>query len=176
MFIRVISWFMSFLWMVMRGGLPLSSSLPLLVCLFLSCAQPTDSTDEGTVERERVEVSGSITEDAVWESGKEYLVTGDVIVEVGATLTIQPDVVGKFTPLEKASSFRAEIRTRNKWFGRDLKLLPNFLTGFAHERADEYYGIMVEGTLMADGGDSTRAILFTSGAAEWARKPGNWRG
>jgi len=80
----------------------------------LSCAQPTDSTDDGTVERERVEVSGLITEDAVWESGKEYVVTGDVTVEAGATLTIQPDVVVKFTPLEKAPSFRAEIRTGNK--------------------------------------------------------------
>jgi len=26
---------------------------------------------------------------------------------------------------------------------------------FAHERAEDYYGITVEGTLMADGGDST---------------------
>ncbi len=59
MFIRVISWFMSFLWSVVGGGLPLSPSPPLLVCLFLlSCAQPTDSTDKRTVERERVEVSG----------------------------------------------------------------------------------------------------------------------
>jgi len=140
--IRVISWLMSFLWSVVRGGLPLSPSLPLLVCLFLSCAQPTDSTDDGAVERERVEVSGSISEDAVWESGKEYVVTGDVIVEAGATLTIQPEVVVKFS----------------------------------HERADDYYGITVEGTLIADGGDSTTAILFTSGASEWAKKPGDWRG
>jgi len=96
----------------------------ILPLLFLSCAQPTDSTDGGTIERERVEVSGSISEDTVWESGKEYYVTGDVMVEAGAALTIQPDVVVKFT----------------------------------HERADEYYGITVEGTLMADGGDSTTAI------------------
>ena len=95
--IRVISWLMSFLWMVVWRRLPLSPSLPLLGCLFLSCAQPTDSTDGETVERERVEVSGSISEDTVWESGKEYVVTGDVTVEVGATLTIQPDVVVKFT-------------------------------------------------------------------------------
>ena len=141
MFIRVISWFMSFLWMVVGGGLPLPLSPPLLVCLFLlSCAQPTDSTDDGAVEQ--VEVSGSIAEDAVWKSGREYYVTGDVTVEAGATLMIQPDVVVKF----------------------------------AHERADEYYGITVEGTLIADGEDSTTAILFTSGAAEWARKPGDWRG
>ena len=144
MFIRVISWFISFLWMVVRGGLPLPPSPPLLVCLFLlSCSRSTDAppSDEGTV-RERIEVSGQISEDAVWESGKEYVVTGDVTVEAAATLTIQPNVVVKFT----------------------------------HERADDYYGITVEGTLIADGGDSTTAILFTSGAPEWARKPGDWRG
>ena len=112
--------------------------------LVFACSSSPDSppSDEGTVERERIEVSGSIVEDAVWESGKEYVVTGDVTVEAGATLTIQPDVVVKF----------------------------------AHARADDYYGITVEGTLMADGGDSTTAILFTSGAAEWAKKPGDWRG
>ena len=47
---------------------------------------------------------------------------------------------------------------------------------FAHKRSDEYYGLTVEGTLVADGGDSTTAIVFTSVAAEWARKPGDWRG
>ena len=122
---------------------------PLSFILVCACSPSTDSppSDEGTVERERIEVSGSILEDAVWESGKEYVVTGDVTVEPGATLTIQPDVVVKF----------------------------------AHERADDYVRITVEGTLMADGGDSTRAILFTpldkllyptgftSGAEEWAR-------
>ncbi|MCD6335238.1 MAG: hypothetical protein J7M27_07905 [Candidatus Latescibacteria bacterium] len=37
---------------------------------------------------------------------------------------------------------------------------------FAHERADDYCGLTVEGALMADGGDSTGTILFTSGAEE----------
>jgi len=51
---------------VVRGGLPFSLSPSLPLCLFLlSCAQPTDSTDEGAVERERSEVSGSIVEDTV---------------------------------------------------------------------------------------------------------------
>ena len=101
--------------------------LVLSYFLLVSCAQPTDSTDDGAVDRERIEVSGSISEDVVWESGKDYVVTGDVSVHAGATLTIQPDVVVKF----------------------------------AHERADEYSRITVEGTLIADGGDSTTAILFT---------------
>jgi len=114
--------------------------------LLVSCAQPTDPPDEETVNRERIEVSGSISEDTVWERGKEYVVTGDVTVEAGATLTIQPDGMVKF----------------------------------AHGCADDYYGITVEGTLVADGGDSTTTILFTpldkllyptgftSGAEEWA--------
>ena len=107
----------------------------LLSFLLVSCAQPTDSTDEGTIERERVEVSGPIAEDTVWESGKEYLVTGDVTVEVGVTLTIRPEVVVKF----------------------------------AHERADDYYGITVEGTLIADGGDSTTAITAFAGTFRFAQ-------
>ena len=110
--------------------------------LSFSCSSSTDPNSENSSPRERVTVSGSLTEDTVWESGKEYYVTGDVTVKAGAMLTIQPEVVVKF----------------------------------AHEHADDYYGIAVEGTLIADGGDSTTAILFTSGAAEWARKPGDWRG
>ena len=108
---------------------------PFSIFLFLSgCSRSTDSTPhEEPSSRERVVVSGPISEDTVWQSGKEYVVTGDVTVEAGATLTIQPDVVVKF----------------------------------AHERADEYYGITVKGTLIADlsacnaqagGGDSTAAI------------------
>ena len=57
-----------------------------------------------------------------------------------------------------------------------LTIQPDGMVKFAHERADDYYGITVEGTLIADGGDSTTTILFTSGAEEWARKPGDWRG
>ena len=92
--------------------------------LILSCAQPTDSTDEGTVERECVEVSGLITQDAVWQSGKEYVVTGDVTVEAEATLTIQPDVVVKL-----AHEHPDDVAPLTK-----------------------YYGITEEGTLIADGG------------------------
>ncbi len=70
---------------------------PLSFILIFACSPSTDAppSDEGTV-RERVEVSGPISEDTVWESGKEYYVTGDVTVEAGATLTIQPDGMVKF--------------------------------------------------------------------------------
>ena len=71
MYIRVISWLLRCF---------VSAFSLLCPLLWFSCAQPTDSTDKGTVERERVEVSGSIpslrsrvtfSEDTVWESGKE---------------------------------------------------------------------------------------------------------
>jgi len=57
-----------------------------------------------------------------------------------------------------------------------LTIQPDVVVKFAHERADEYSGITVEGTLVADGGDSTTAILFTPRAKEWVRKPGDRRG
>ena len=74
--------------------------------------------------------------------------TGDVTVEAGATLTIQPDGMVTFEH-ERGDLAVRKVRTQ---------------TG-------EYYGITVEGTLIADpslrsrvtfGGDSTAAILFTS--------------
>jgi len=40
---------------------------------------------------------------------------------------------------------------------------------FAHERADDYSGITVEGTLIADGGDSTTAITAFSGTFRFAQ-------
>ena len=82
-FIRVISRLISF-----------SISAVSLLCplLLFSCTQPTDSTDKRTVERERIEAFGLITRDTVWERGKDYLVVGDVVVEEGSTLTIEPDV------------------------------------------------------------------------------------
>jgi hypothetical protein len=42
-----------------------------------------------------VEVTGNITADATWETGKCYILTTRIAVESGATLTIQPGVVVK---------------------------------------------------------------------------------
>ncbi len=69
---------------------------PLSFILVLTCSPSISPTSDTVSPRPRVIVSGPITEDTVWESGKEYYVTGDVIVEAGATLTIRPDVVVKF--------------------------------------------------------------------------------
>ena len=69
--------------------------------------------------------------------------------------------------------------------GATLTIEPDVVVKFAHDRADEYSGITLERTLIADpllrskvtfGGDSTGTILFTPGAKEWTKKAGDWRG
>ena len=92
MFVRMVSWLIvSFL---SAFSLPSLRSRVTWLCplLLFSCTSPTDSTDKGTVERERIEVSSLITQDTVWETGKEYCLTGDITVNAGVTLIIQPDV------------------------------------------------------------------------------------
>ena len=86
--IRVISWSIS----VFLSAFSLFCPWLLCPLLLFSCTQPTDSTDKGTVERERIEVFGLITQDTVWEQGKDYLVVGDVVVEQNSVLTIEPDM------------------------------------------------------------------------------------
>ena len=61
---------------------------PLSFILVLACSSSTDPNSENSSPRERVTVSGPISEDTVWEFGKEYVVTGDVMVEAGATLSL----------------------------------------------------------------------------------------
>jgi len=113
-----------------------ANSILLLLILAVGLSNCSKSTDSPVPSsRLRVSVSGLISEDAVWESGKEYYVTGDVTVEVGATLTIRPDVVVKFT----------------------------------HESASDYYGLTVNGTLIADGEDSTTAITAFAATFRFAQ-------
>ena len=106
-----------------------ASPLPIsIVSLFLlSCSRSTDFTlSDEPPARERVTVSDSITQDTVWEQGKDYLVVGDVVVEQNSVLTIEPDVHILF----KANT------------------------------EEDYYGLIVKGRLLADGGDSLHAIRF----------------
>ena len=120
----------------------------VLPLLFLSCAQPTDSPDDGAVERERIEVSGPISEDTVWEQGKDYVVVGDVVVEENSVLTIEPDVCI-----------------------------------FANADTEEdYYGLIIRGKIIADGGDSFHAIRCApvrwsvQGVMDECQAPGSWKG
>jgi len=109
-------------------------SVDVLLCLVFiigvaGCSKSTDSNvpiDEPP--RERIEVSGPISEDVVWESGKEYLVTGDVTVEAGATLTIQPEVVVKFAHERADEVIGITVERTLVADGGDSKMA---ITGFA---------------------------------------------
>ena len=62
-------------------------------------------------------VSGEITGHAVWSvSGSPYVVTGDVVVRPGASLTIEPGVVVEFQRVDQPKPFtrRAVIRVQGR--------------------------------------------------------------
>ena len=59
---------LSFIFHLLSCAFPFIFYLSIFILPF-SCAQPTDSPDDGAVDRESIEVSGSISEDTVWEIG-----------------------------------------------------------------------------------------------------------
>ncbi|MFA5761309.1 MAG: right-handed parallel beta-helix repeat-containing protein, partial [Dehalococcoidales bacterium] len=50
-----------------------------------------------TTSKRIIEVSGFISVDSIWESAYNYLVTEDVLLSQGTTLTIEPGVIIKFS-------------------------------------------------------------------------------
>ena len=73
---------MPFMLNVSANGGAFNVSIPLTI-----------TTQSGTVN-----VSGAIASDTTWMSDKIYIVTGDVSVLTGVTLTIQPGTLVKFNP------------------------------------------------------------------------------
>ncbi|MEW6742308.1 MAG: hypothetical protein AB1486_06080, partial [Planctomycetota bacterium] len=71
-----------------RGGYRFAARLVGWVILALLVAGPARAAT--------VEVYGHITEDTTWTSDNVYLVTEDVTVDPGVTLTIEGGVVVKF--------------------------------------------------------------------------------
>lgn len=65
-------------------------SVLLLPFSFSGCSK--SSPTEPETKRPQIEVTGDITENTVWESGKDYIVHGTVVVGENATLTIEKDV------------------------------------------------------------------------------------
>ena len=140
MSIRVILWLMS--------SFAFASSL-LCPLLLLSCSRSTDSAlSDNLAFRERVAVSGSLTEDTVWDQGKDYLVVGDVIVQQNSLLTIEPDV---------HIFFRAN--TEEDYYGHIVK---GRLTA---DGGDSLHAIRFASVFLSVGGDVTL----------WSA-PGSWRG
>lgn len=73
----------------------LSLALSMSVLVFSGCSDDEDTTPTPTPEPTSYEVTGNITTNTTWVTGKTYVLTTRVAVTSGATLTIQPGVVVK---------------------------------------------------------------------------------
>ena len=61
----------------------------LTIIFVFSCSKsPTESKEN----HPQIEVTEDITEDTIWESGNDYIVKGEIVVEENALLTIKKDV------------------------------------------------------------------------------------
>ncbi len=72
-------------------------SASVIALAFTSCSK-SDDPDPTPVEPNQFDITGDITEDQTWESGKTYTLKSRIIVKNGATLTIEPGVVVKGDP------------------------------------------------------------------------------
>ena len=62
------------------------------------------------------EVSGTISARTTWSSDRVYLVTGDIVVQSGVTLTIDPGTVIKFAGTEmRVDGTLISVGTANRW-------------------------------------------------------------
>jgi len=65
--------------------------IALFFCMIMSCSRSPVKP-----ERDEVTIIEDITEDTVWESGKDFLVVGRVAIDVGVRLYIEGDVTISF--------------------------------------------------------------------------------
>ncbi|MBA5628885.1 hypothetical protein [Moheibacter lacus] len=74
-------------------------SLMAMSTMFVSCSGDDDngggSSDDDGGDENTIVVSENITQDAIWETGKTYVLAGRIAVVSGAHLEIQPGVVVK---------------------------------------------------------------------------------
>ncbi|KAA0990944.1 T9SS C-terminal target domain-containing protein [Dyadobacter aurulentus] len=79
--------------------------LGLLLTGFSACKDDPEPEEEIVVPSEMVTVKGSIATNTTWTADKQYLITGFVYVEDGATLTIQPGTIIKGDKDSKGALF-----------------------------------------------------------------------
>ncbi len=79
--------------MIRKGAIKLAACL---VIIMLSVAFFLQTPEVALAET--IEVSGPITTDWTWTSDNLYVVIGDVTINSGVTLTIEPGVIVKVKP------------------------------------------------------------------------------
>ncbi len=117
-------------------------------------------SDDDSVPAEN-ELSGSV-EGTLAKADSPYLVTGDIIVEEGTTLTLEPGVVLRFTS-RKGIIVRGTLNSKGR-NGDEV-----VLTGNLNETPGAWGGIIYEG---GDGTLEHTRVLFAGGERHIE---GNWR-
>lgn len=72
-----------------------------LVAGFTACNDKGTDPDPNPIPTGPSTISGSITTNTTWTAGKQYILSGFVYVEDGATLTIEPGTIIKGESLRK---------------------------------------------------------------------------
>ena len=114
-------------------------------------------------------VGGTISQDVIWDDvqglGYPYLVTSDVTVSAGATLTIDPGIVVKFNAVD-TNSGSSSYYYRNDLIVTgtlDLQSTPGQEVVFTSSRDDEYGGDSNgDGAASGPGSENWGAIKYTN--------------
>lgn len=105
----------------------------------LSVADKSNQTDDATAvvnvvaEQTIFRINSNITEDAVWETGKIYILETRIAVESGATLTIQPGVVVKGEAGTGANATALMVARGGKLMAEGTADAPIIFTSIADE-------------------------------------------
>ncbi|MBN2105289.1 right-handed parallel beta-helix repeat-containing protein [bacterium] len=87
----------------------------LVILLFVGCSSPTSSNSK----RPQIIVDADITEDTVWESGKDYIVKGLIFVHENALLKVQSGACIYFSKSENEIPGRIVVSGQLKCLGQD---------------------------------------------------------
>ncbi|MDI1483649.1 hypothetical protein [Polyangium sp. y55x31] len=133
-----------------------------LVCVFgaLACAGATGCAavfgiEEGVL-RPTLEVSGSIGKDTTWYADQTTILTGYVVVESGATLTIEPG-----TKILAHAEAGILVRQGARIVARGTKEAPIVFTSVETERAEgDWRGLVLCGRAPINGAPDGRCLDF----------------
>ncbi|MEE4256499.1 MAG: hypothetical protein V2I47_05640 [Bacteroidales bacterium] len=98
-----------------------------------ACKKDDDDDPTPTPEPDEYTVTGNITENTTWESGKTYILAARIAVVSGATLTIQPGVVIKGEAGTGANATALLIARGGKIMAEGTASQPIIFTSIADE-------------------------------------------
>jgi parallel beta-helix repeat protein len=113
-----------------------------LVAFLFDCSKPTSPDNKNS--RPQIEVKSPITADAIWESGKDYLVHGEVVVEQNVMLTIEKDVNVYLGLDSLGNKGKLHVKGRVKANGEDSTTAIVFQPETGDSKGDGSWGVEID--------------------------------